>query len=213
MKFTFSIRNAIKESWQSFARHPLFFGAMAFVMVIFNLFTRQHNQNGILFAVVSLAALLWSYVWISVSLAAVDRKEDVLDFKALSVHMPTLRQFLMFLAISIVVGLIVGVGFILIIIPGIYFMTRLMFANVAYVDRQGSFKQSFQYSWHLVKGKIFWTALLVLIVEVALIMLGTIAFLIGILITYPLAMMLIAHLYRALQAHQRQHKTHEAPAQ
>ncbi len=203
MKFTFSIRTALRESWQSFAAHPLFLGTMAFVMIIFNLFTNGHHRNPILLGIVIIAAILWSYVWLSVSLAAADGKDDILNFSSLSLHMPNVREFFMLLAIGLLAALISAIGFVLLIIPGIYFVTRLAFATMAYVDRQGSVKQSLSYSWHLVHGRIFWTVLLVLIIEIALILLGTFALMIGLLVSYPLAMLLSARLYRALTVHQR----------
>lgn len=198
MKFTFSIRTALKESWQSFAKHPLFFGSMAFVMIIFNLFTTDHHRSPALIGLVVIAAIIWSYVWLSVSLAAVDGHDDILNFKSLSVHMPNVREFFMIVAIGLIVGIVVAVGFVLLIIPGIYFVTRLSFATIAFVDRQGSVKQSLGYSWHLVKGKAFWTVLLVIAIEIALVLLGTVTLMIGLLVTYPLAMLLIANLYRRM---------------
>ncbi len=206
MRFTFSIRTALKQSWQTFTQHPLFLGTLAFVMIIFNLFMTDHNHNVPLLIVVIIAAVLWSYVWISVSLAAVDGKHQLLNFKALSVHMPTIKQFLMIVLIGLVVGITVSIGFILLIIPGIYFITRLAFANISYVDRQGSLKQSLSYSWHLVKGKIFWTVFLVLILEIVLVLIGEFTLMIGLLITYPIAMLVVAHLYRALTIFHRQQK-------
>jgi len=203
MKFNFSIRTALKQSWQTFIAHPAFFGGLAFVMIIFNLFTTSHNHNIPLLIVVIIAAVLWSYVWISVSLAAVDGKHDLLNFKSLSVHMPNMRQFVMIIAIGLIVGATVAVGFVLLIIPGIYFITRLAFANIAYVDRQGSVKASLSYSWHLVKGNIFWTVFLVLLIEIVLIILGSVTLMIGLLLTYPLAMLLVTHLYRALDIHHK----------
>jgi uncharacterized membrane protein len=203
MAFNFSIRTALKQSWQSFARHPLFFGGLAFVMIIFNLFTSQHHENPVLLAIVIIAAILWSYVWISVSLAAADGKEALLNYKSLSVHMPTVRQFFMIVIIGIIVAIIVGVGFILLIIPGIYFMTRLLFANISFVDKQGSIKKSLEHSWHLVRGSIFWTVFLVLIIEIVLIVIGLLTLTIGLLITYPLALLLVTRLYRALDIYHR----------
>ncbi|MDB5188728.1 MAG: hypothetical protein JWM92_326 [Candidatus Nomurabacteria bacterium] len=201
--FNFSIRTALKQSWHSFAAHPAFFTSMAFVMVIFNLFTFTHNttltpQHTVLLIVVFIAVILWSYVWISVSLAAVDGKDDLLNYKSLSLHMPNVRQFFTMIVIGIAVGIIVGVGFVLLIIPGIYFLVRLAFATIAYVDRQNGVMQSLSYSWHLVKGKIFWTVFLVLMIAGILTVLGSITLMIGLLITYPIAMLLIANLYRAL---------------
>lgn len=202
MKFTFSIGTALKQSWQSFARHPLFFGGLAFVMIIFNLFTSTHHQVWLL-AIVIIAAILWSYVWISVALAAVDGKEAILNFKSLSVHMPTARQFFMIVAIGITVAVIAAVGLVLLIIPGIYFLTRLAFATISFVDHQGSVKKSLEHSWHLVQGKIFWTVLLVLLIEIVLIIVGSIPLMIGLLVTYPLSMLLIVRLYRALDVYHR----------
>lgn len=215
MQFNFSIKHAFKQSWQSFVRHPLFYCGLAVVMVIFNLFSNEHHQNWILLAVVFIAAIVWSYVWISVALAAVDGKEDLLRFKSLSVHMPNVRQFFIVIVLGIIVAIVVAAGFILLIIPGIYFMVRLAFASTAYVDRQFGVKQSLEYSWHLVKGRLFWSVFLVLLVEIVLIVVGSVAFLIGLLVTYPLAMLLITHLYRALDKHYRATKQTEMnqPAQ
>jgi uncharacterized membrane protein len=206
MTFTFSIRKALQQSWHMFTQHTLFFSTMAFVMIIFNLFMTNHTHNIPLLIIVIIAAVMWSYVWISVSLAAVDGKHQLLNFKALSVHMPTIKQFAMIVLVGLVVGLTVAVGFVLLIIPGIYFLTRLAFANIAYVDRQGSLKQSLSYSWHLVKGKIFWTVFLILIIEIVLVLLGEVTLMIGLLITYPIAMLLVTHVYRALTIYHRQSK-------
>lgn len=242
MTFTFSIRTGLKQSWQLFAKHSLFFSTMAFVMIIFNLFARNNNHHPLLIALVCVAAILWTYVWISVALAAVDGKEDTLTFNMLSFHMPSVREFFMMLAVGIVTGLIVvagfmvpillGVflvslisftyisvllkilivfGFILLLVPGVYLTTRLVFATTAYVDRQGSVSKSLSYSWRLVKGKIFWTVFLTVIVELVLVFLGSLLFFIGLLVAYPLGILLMAHLYRSLTT-QHRHHAHSAPA-
>jgi uncharacterized membrane protein len=212
MKFTFSIRTALKDSWRLFTNHWGFFVVMASVMIVFSTFSHAHHTHRpldiALTVVVVLASVVWGYVWMSSCLAAVDGKEDILNLRSLSIHMPTGRQFLMLIAVGIVAGFIIAVGFILLIIPGFYFLIRLAFASTAYVDRQAGVKASLEYSWHLVKGKIFWTVFLVLIVQVALMIVGAIT-VIGSLITYPLALLLMMHLYRALTIHHRQSLTTE----
>ncbi len=202
MKFTFSIRTALQKSWDLYTKHLVFFIGLSFVMVLFSLFSNGYHAHNIIDAlptvVVVIATILWTYVWIHAALAAVDGKADVLNFRSIAVHLPTVRQFFMLVAIGILVGLIVAVGCILLIIPGIYFLIRLSFANTAYIDHQLSIRKSLQYSWDLVKGSIFWTVFLTLIVEVALIILGSIPAMLGLLITYPIAILMMAHLYRAL---------------
>jgi uncharacterized membrane protein len=50
----------------------------------------------------------------------------------------------------------------------------------------------------MVSGDSFWTVLLVLLICVTGVILGTVLFGVGIIITYPVVMLLIARLYRAL---------------
>jgi uncharacterized membrane protein len=212
MNFNFSIRAAFKDSWKLFAKHALFFTTLSFVMIVFSLFYNSHHEgttsDTILTIVVVIAMILWGYVWISAALAAVDGKEKLLTLRSLSVHMPTLRQFFMMALVALVVGVIVGIGFVLLIVPGVYFMMRLAFATTSYVDRQGSLKQTLSYSWHLVKGKIFWTVFLVFIIELVLVFIGSLTLMIGSLVTYPLAILLMTHLYRALTKHALQVQKH-----
>jgi hypothetical protein len=217
MKFTFSITKTLKDSWNIFARHVGFFLVLSFIMIIFVLFYSAHQANTpsgiILTIIVVIAMIMWGYVWISSALAAVDGKENLLSFRSLAMHMPSMRQFLMFTLITLTVGLISAIGFILLIIPGLYFLTRMLFATTSYVDRQGSFKQSLQYSWRLVKGKIFWTVLAVfLLIILTQVLLGYVsafgyvgAFItsVAFFIVYPLSLLLITYLYRALSNYHR----------
>ena len=235
MTFTFSIRTALKRAWQIFKKRPLFFSSLAFVMIIFNLFARVHSQNTALLVIVGIAVLLWSYVWMSVALAAVDGKEATLTFKSLSLHMPNFRQFFMIIlvgivwiiivalgfiiplipvvyitgyisfgSIKIVIALLLLLGFIIFLIPGVYLATRLAFTTMVYVDRQGSVGASLKHSWRLVDGKIFWTVFLVIIVQAVLVTAGAALFMVGLLIAYPLAILLFTQLYRAIGAYYRQ---------
>lgn len=213
MKFNFSIRAALRDSWMLFTKHALFFLTLSFIMIIFSVFYSTHHghttADTILTIVVIIAMVLWAYVWISAALAAVDGKDNVLTLRSLSVHMPTFRQFLMIALISLVVGIISGIGFMLLVIPGIYFMVHLLFATTAYVDRQQSLGQTLQYSWHLVKGQIFWTVFLVFLLELVLVFIGAVTYMIGSLVTYPLAILLMTHLYRALTKHAQHIKNTE----
>ncbi|MDB5255039.1 MAG: hypothetical protein JWL92_415 [Candidatus Nomurabacteria bacterium] len=208
MTFTFSIRTALKKAWGLFAKHPYFFMGLALVMAILSAFSHTREGHGTpssiaLFVLVMIASVIWSYVWISATLAAVDGHSDLLNFRFISQHMPSLRQFFTLIGVGLLVGIIVAAGFILLIIPGFYFLVRLVFANTAYVDRQQGVRASLKYSWHLVQGKIYWTVFLVLLLEIGLFILGTIPFMIGLLVTYPLGMLLMTILYRDLTVYQK----------
>jgi uncharacterized membrane protein len=202
MKFKFSISDALKSSWALFAAHPWFFLLLSVVMAVLNISARADHFI-VVTILAALAALVWSYVWLSATLAAVDGKTDLLKVSALTKHFPTARQFFKLLCLGILSGIIIFCGLILLILPGIYFMIRLSFANLAFVDRQGSVKQSLRYSWHLVTGDVFWKVALVLLVVIAIVLVGALLFGIGLLISYPIALLLIAHFYRALSVHQQ----------
>lgn len=201
MTFNFSIRTALKESWTIFRTHPWYFIALSAVMVLLNIVgNNQSNHPGVIALMVLsiIASIIWSYVWLSVSLSAADAKHELLTFKTLRHHLPSVRNFFYILGVGIMTGLFVLLGLIALIIPGIYIMVRLMFANLAYVDRKGRVMQSLRYSWHLVKGDVFWTVLLTMFVSFCIMILGIVALGIGMLIAYPVGMLLIAKLYRAL---------------
>ena len=86
------------------------------------------------------------------------------------------RRFGSVLLVSILVGLVVGIGFILLIIPGVIFLTMLAVAIPALIveDRRGT--DAMGRSWNLVKGS-FWHVLGTIVV--AGIITGIVAGIIG----------------------------------
>lgn len=145
-----------------------------------------------------LFGIVWSFVWIKISLAVVRGGESTLTFASLRNMLPTGTQFLKLIGVGLLTGIIVLGGFVALIIPGVYFMARLAFVNLSFVDKNLGVAASIKYSWHLVSGERFWTVLLVLIVALVLIVIGALTYGIALVVLYPLAMLLIAHLYKAL---------------
>ncbi len=205
-EFEFSTRATLKKVWPLFKKHAWYFVGLSLVMLVFNVFS-QKNDNILFNLVVFLASMLWSYVAVSSALAAVDGKEGMLRFDAIKLHFPSGKQFLLLIGLTFVSAIIMLVGFVALILPGIYFMVRLLFSNFALVDRKEGIKASLRFSWHLVKGDIFWTVLLALMVVAVLMVLGFIALGVGILVTYPLGILFLAVLYRELCAHHQKNVT------
>lgn len=148
--------------------------------------------------VAMILSLVFSYIWLSVSLAAVDAKHDLLSFRALGKHLPTLRQVILLIEVAILTTLIVIGGLFLLIIPGIYFMTRLAFSQLSLIDNKGRAVAAIKDSWRLVTRDVFWTVLLTILVAVCLVIVGMLLFGIGIIVACPLVTLLLAYLYRAL---------------
>ena len=200
MKFEFSIRKALKESWNLFKITPWFFVGLTIITVVINL-AGGDKAPWYMDLISAIASIIMSYVWISIGLATVDGKNELLTVKKFSTHLPTLRTFFVFLGLWFVSGLFTLLGFIALIIPGIYIMIRLMFAHTAYVDRKGTIMQSMRYSWHMVRGDVFWTVFLTGLVSLGLLLLGIIMLGVGFLVLYPVSVFLVTKLYRTLSLH------------
>jgi len=74
-----------------------------------------------------------------------------------------LRRFGSVLLLAILVGIVVGVGFILLIIPGIIFLVFLSVSEPALIVENRRGTEAMSRSWNLVRGH-FWHALVVILV-------------------------------------------------
>jgi len=136
--------------------------------------------------------LLFSYIWIRSTMDLVDKN----TFSPFSIKtIPSYKQFWDFFKTSILSSIFILIGFILLIVPGIYISGRLLFATYLSVEKsQGSIKNISE-SWNMTKGygwKLFWKSFLIGLFALV----GFIALFIGSLVTYPIAMIVLVMLYR-----------------
>ncbi len=205
MELTFSIQGALKEAWALFRKHAWFFLLAALVNFVISFISNGRRVPLAVAIVATLASFIWTVVWMKVALAAADGKEDKLTFSAIKEMLPSWQQAVGLIGLAIVVALAVLCGFILLIIPGFYIAFRLSLSNFVFIDQNLGIKGSIKHSWHMTKGKVFWTAVLVILTAALLYIVGLIAFGVGILVTYPLGMILMAKFYRALSRHYEAH--------
>ncbi|MES2224924.1 MAG: hypothetical protein V4478_02970 [Patescibacteria group bacterium] len=229
--FNFSIRAALKDSWNTFAKHWGFFIVLALVLMILNSFTNR-GGHPIVMGIAYVAIIIWTYVLMSVSLAGTDHKDELLNFKSFQLHTPTFRQFFGLIGIVITIGVValvllafplvlffmafaqitpVPVWLAALAVPvlvlGAYLLLRSSFVMISYVDRPISIKAAFKHSWKLTKGKAVLMVLGVAAVSILLFIGGFIALIVGILAAYPLSILLTAHLYRSLTVRESQVST------
>lgn len=110
---------------------------------------------------------------------------------------PPLQLAWQFLAASILVGVIVVVGLILLIVPGIYFLLRysmVRFAALEGAGIRGSLRRSAQ-----MTQNVKWRLLGFLLAIVGINILGALCFFVGLLVTVPMTMIAYARVYRKLQ--------------
>lgn len=197
MEFKFKVGSKIKEAW------PLYkdsFGLIILLMVVSvavqMISSVPHgNRNNIILALLSvIAGILVSYIWIKASLNLIDGK-GFNPFQKES--LPSLSQFWDFIKTNILVVLCVIAGFILFIIPGLYVIGRLFPAKYISVEKSQGARKTIIEAWELTKDNgwyLFWKNFLVGLFVLA----GFIAIFIGVIITYPIAIIVASMMYREI---------------
>jgi uncharacterized membrane protein len=110
-----------------------------------------------------------------------------------------LKGFWRYVGASILVTLAVVAGLILLIIPGIIVALALTFALYLVVDKELGPLESFKQSFVLTKGHR-WSLLLLSFAVVGINILGFLALVVGLFVTVPVSMLVMAHAYRVLSA-------------
>lgn len=191
MKFTFKIGNKIKEAWPLYKEHlGTFLLMMIITMVVQSIGSSKDNW---VFAVISyIVSLLLAYVWTRFALGLIDKKV-INPFSREA--FPPFSQFWNLFKTIILYSLCVMGGFILLIIPGFYIIGRLLFAIYLSVEKNQGAIVTIKEAWKMTEGygwKLFWKSFVIGL----FIILGFIAFIIGLFITYPIGIIVMAMMYR-----------------
>lgn len=128
---------------------------------------------------------------IKISLEFIDKKKPKLS------DLYFTRSILNYFLVSVVKTIIVVIGFILLIIPGIIFSIKLQFASYLVVDKNMGVTEALNKSWEMTKGvkwNLFLFGLLIFLINV----IGFLCLIIGLVVTVPLSMVATAYVYRKL---------------
>jgi uncharacterized membrane protein len=154
------------------------------------------NPVGMLLAVVFLvAAIVVQYAvmlgWARISLQLADGGEaEIADL------VPAPMQVVSLIVSGLLMGLAVSIGFVLLVIPGIYLYVRLAFFWLAVADGAGPI-DALQRSWSVTAGA-FWKVLVFLVVAYLIILVGELALMIGLVVAAPVVSLAYAYVYRRL---------------
>lgn len=201
----FSSGAALRFGWETFKRRPWFFVGSTFVILLISglvnglssgidaAITGSVEEPSIVGSVINLAlATLLSMGATAFFLAAHD-DPDTADLSLL--WHP--RPFWKYLGASILLGLAVGVGFLLLIVPGIILGLMFMFATLIVIERELGPIESLSESNRLTRGHkwpLFGFVLLLLLVN----LLGLLALVVGLLVSIPVTTLAFIHAYRVL---------------
>lgn len=106
--------------------------------------------------------------------------------------------FWSYLLASLVVGLMIVGGLILLIIPGIIFAIRYMFVPYLVIDRGLGFRKAMKESRRITYGHK-WQLLGLLGVLGLFNLVGLLALVVGLLVTIPVTALTVVHVYRILE--------------
>lgn len=195
-----SITQALSASWELFKKNwPLIVGVMLVSMFGSNLVDKFIQEMfwrspiaGILKLVMSLVAVWVQMVMMFIFLKIV-RKQKVTTDGVMS----TVGSYVNYLITAILYGLMVAVGMIFLIVPGVYLALKYGFALIAVVDKNVSFSKAFAMSAKMTQGRM----MEFLIFAIAMILVsisGVLALGVGVIVTSALASLSFAMLYDKL---------------
>lgn len=196
----FSKSEAIRFGWETTKKNLGFFIPLvlvvAAVQIIFSFLSGQLNPNDdtTINFIVSLVS------WAVTSLLAIGQLKIVLKFvDGQKASLPELfsyyKYLLNYIVGSILFGLIIAVGFILLIIPGIILSVKLGFYSYYIVDKGLGPIGALKASWGATKGiswNLFLLGLLLGLINVA----GILLLVVGLLVTIPATALAHAYVYR-----------------
>jgi uncharacterized membrane protein len=198
-KSNFSKKEAISYGFK-LAKENLFFFVVLFVIVILvsavisilsRLAAHEPAFAFVLWLLQTIINLVIGIGVINICLKFLDNKKP--KYKDLFYYKPIVNYVLA----SIVEGLIVVGGFILLIIPGIFFALRLQFTCYLIVDKNLGPIEAIKTSWKITKGNawsLFFFGILLGLINI----LGVLCLLVGLFITVPLSMLATTFVYRKL---------------
>ncbi len=206
----FSIGDCIGFGWETFKKRPgILIGAFLLTMVI-------PSIPGILFPgpelvpgtpppppsaahlVASLVSIVLSiFVSLGATTFALRAHDDIAGVTIGDLWNP--QPFWRFLGTELLAGLIIVIGFLLLVVPGIIAAIGLGFAPYFVIDRASRPVEALKESWRITKGSkgqlfLFGLAL------IGLNLLGLLALVVGILVSVPVTWLAVTHAYRTLQS-------------
>lgn len=201
----FSPGDAIRFGWETFKQRPWFFiGAMVILAVaniavgivsgaVDSITGGSLEEPTVLGNLVSYAlGVLISMGMTAFFLASHDNPQGV-EFAALWHPDPYLK----FLGASVLASLAVGIGLVLLIVPGLIAAVLFMFSSFLVIDRGLGPVDALKASMEMTRGNR-WPLFGFILLCLLIILLGALAFGVGLLVAAPIAGIAFAYAYRLL---------------
>jgi len=196
----FSIKEMFRFGWETFKSRPwIFVGVTLLVLFISNVVPLLYeivDEPIINLILVTANIIIGTFIGAGVIAFAIRAHDDVSGVELNDLWVEPARALRYFIA-GVLVGIVTVVGFLLLIVPGIIFMLMLLFTLYFVVDKGLGPIEAMKASKQAVSGhkwKLLGFVLLLGLLNIA----GTLALLVGLLVTIPVSMLATAHAYRTL---------------
>ncbi len=207
---TFSPTAMIRFGWETFKKRPWFFiGVFLVISILSGGSQFQYQTNNptdftpsvsVVVAIVA-GVLIIAVIQILAKMGAIQfalRAHDNADTVSFhDVWAP--HPFWKYVGASILVGVIVVTGLILLIVPGIIWALRYMFVPYLVVERKLAPFEALKESARITYGHK-WQLLGMIGLIIAVYILGFLCLIVGLLVSGPVSAFAIAHAYRTLSA-------------
>ncbi len=189
----FSIKDAIRVGWDLFKNNWKFLVVLSLLVMLIEF------ANGFVSMIPYVGIILSFIIGVFYSMGVIYIFLNIYDGKPtryvqLFSRANKILPYVGIVAISLLIQ--VG-GFVLLVVPGVIAMIALMLAPYLMVDRDLGVMESIRTSWQITKGnrlKLFVFSLLLVVIN----LLGAILFLVGLIVTIPVSLLAVIHVYRQL---------------
>lgn len=203
-----SVRRALQEGWQGTIRNLWFligvvviFYVLSLIPGLVDLLVPDEREDGffwVIFLVISCGRWLLQAI---MSMGSIKITLRILDGQPVEYRylFSEYHQLLTFVAASFLYGVIVMIGFLLFIIPGIYWALKYQFFAYRIVDAGDGVFDALRKSGEITSG-VKLPLLGLSLLNMAIVLLGTLLLGVGLLVAVPVTMIATASAYRQLTA-------------
>jgi uncharacterized membrane protein len=200
-----STRSFVSFGWETFKRRPWFFvGASVVVAIVYLIagsiiagidaaLTGSPKDPSLLGSVLNIAVSTLLNMGVASFYLAAHDNPDTVELSSLWHPQP----FWKFLGATILTGLAIILGLVLLIVPGIIFMLMFMFVMFIVIDRGLGPVEAMKESARITRG-YKWPLLGFVLVLALINVVGALALVVGLLVTVPVTSLAFARAYRAL---------------
>ncbi len=192
--------DAIKFGWNLFKTNPVLFIGLAFINVILSQDYGKHldlpkGMSAFLALAISIVSVLATAGMIKIFIRYIRGDRNVSFSNLFDIRDP--MQLLKFLGASILLGIIILIGFVLFIVPGVYLMLKYYYVPYLIVDRNMGISEAFKKSAQMTEG-VKMDLLVFGLLCFGVLVLGFVAFIVGVLVAMPVVTLASVYIYNEL---------------